>query len=425
MTVRLGEDRTAALRKETTSFAQIAEVEPAPLDWMPTTPESTKATIREKLKIVYDRSNPKLGADAMYAIAAFGKDAIPGLLNELVAVDFRSGDGVEIGFDIDRILNLVTGIEMGYDVTEQGRGRPPAQARSTGRASLVRLVGREQGQAPHPLIRPQPTLTRRPVALQSEPASRVSERRDARADAVDDREMEIAERRPLRMPHMPRRRHQAAEPPRRQRGHVAVIVLIPVADTAAVNHARGVEERRLALLRPLEATQELRERFDVETVDLRQLRLLGGIAAVVGEIVMPVRNIDRRIRAVGAAVVRHEGRDARAVGHEGRPKKVVHEREALGVVVGCQVLRIEALGRRRRPLFHRATRCSSSRTDVRYSSIFSLSRAPSARDSDFASLRTTSRTLAMRRRRASASGPSASPKTRRNTARGDVSFRFG
>jgi hypothetical protein len=32
---------------------------------MPTTPESTRATIREKLKIVYDRSNPKLGADAM------------------------------------------------------------------------------------------------------------------------------------------------------------------------------------------------------------------------------------------------------------------------------------------------------------------------------------------------------------------------
>lgn len=150
MTVRLGEDRSAALRKETTSFAQIAEVEPAPVDWMPTTPESTRTTIREKLKIVYDRSNPKQGADAMYAIAAFGKDAIPGLLNELVAVDFRSGDGVKIGFDIDRILNLITGIEMGYDVTEQGRGLPPAQARQR---AVRRWFGWWAANKDKPLIR--------------------------------------------------------------------------------------------------------------------------------------------------------------------------------------------------------------------------------------------------------------------------------
>lgn len=128
-TVKIGDDRSSALRKEVSNVAKIPEAEPAPVDWLPNTSDETKLIFRAKLKLILDRSKPADSTRAIQDLAEFGKQMVPGLLNELVAVDFRSEEGVRIGFDLDRTLNLITGLEMGYDVANMSKTLPPAQAR--------------------------------------------------------------------------------------------------------------------------------------------------------------------------------------------------------------------------------------------------------------------------------------------------------
>ncbi len=55
---------------------------------------------------------------------------------------------------------------------------------------------------------------------------------------------------------------------------------VAVADAAAVDDHRVVQERVLALANGLELAQEVRELLDVEAVDLLKLLVLSGVAAV-------------------------------------------------------------------------------------------------------------------------------------------------
>src|SRR5439155_6913928 len=83
---------------------------------------------------------------------------------------------------------------------------------------------------------------------------------------------------------------------------VVVVVLVAVADAAAVEHHRALEQVRVAFLRLEELLQQVRELLDVEAVDELDLPLLLGIAAVVARLVVAFGNAEERVAAIAALV---------------------------------------------------------------------------------------------------------------------------
>ena len=83
-----------------------------------------------------------------------------------------------------------------------------------------------------------------------------------------------------------------------ENGQVIVIMAVAVADATIVDDHRVVQERVLALANGLELAQEVRELLNVEAVDLLDLLVLSGIAAVVREVMVAFGDADERVRAV-------------------------------------------------------------------------------------------------------------------------------
>ena len=89
----------------------------------------------------------------------------------------------------------------------------------------------------------------------------------------------------------PRLEHPAAATGDEDR-EIVVVVAVAVADAAAVDDHAAVEERAIPFARPIELLEEIGKLLDVEAVDLLDLRLLRGVLAVMGEVMVPFGDTD-------------------------------------------------------------------------------------------------------------------------------------
>ena len=119
----------------------------------------------------------------------------------------------------------------------------------------------------------------------------------------------------------PRLEHPAAATGDEDR-EIVVVVAVAVADAAAVDDHAAVEERAIPFARPIELLEEIGKLLDVEAVDLLDLRLLRGVLAVMGEVMVPLGDTDERIALVAPLVGEHEGRDTRGISQKGEDEHV-------------------------------------------------------------------------------------------------------
>ena len=75
-------------------------------------------------------------------------------------------------------------------------------------------------------------------------------------------------------------------------------VLVAVAEAAAVDDHRVVEQRPVAIGRGFQLLQKVREALDVEAVDLRYLLDLFGVALMVGQAMMAFGDTDFTVGGV-------------------------------------------------------------------------------------------------------------------------------
>src|SRR5580765_3880885 len=92
---------------------------------------------------------------------------------------------------------------------------------------------------------------------------------------------------------------------------VLVIVQAGIAHAASVQINAVIEERAVAIGSRLHPLEELREQRHVERVDLRDLRHLFGIGAVMTRWMVRVGDADLRIRAIALLARELERDDAR------------------------------------------------------------------------------------------------------------------
>ena len=131
---------------------------------------------------------------------------------------------------------------------------------------------------------------------------------------------------------MASRLERAAAASGEQHGQIVVRVRVAVGDAAAIDDHAIVEERALAFAHGLQAFEEVGELRHVEAIDLRQLRLLLRIAAVVRDVVMAIGHAGEGVAAVAAIVGHHESGDPGGVGLESEGEEVEHDAEVLFVI---------------------------------------------------------------------------------------------
>ncbi len=113
--------------------------------------------------------------------------------------------------------------------------------------------------------------------------------------------------------------------PGQQHRKIAVIVGIAIAQAAAIDDSRMIQQRAVAIGRGFQLGQEIRELFHVIGVDARhpfdQLR----IAAVVRHGVVGVRDSNLAVGAEAAFAAQHESGDARGAGLKGDGHQIEHQ----------------------------------------------------------------------------------------------------
>ena len=154
---------------------------------------------------------------------------------------------------------------------------------------------------------------------------------------LEEREVEIGHRRFLGELHVAAGLQRTGAGAGEEDGEVVMGVRVAVGDGAAEDDHRVVEHGAGAFAEALQFPEEGSELLEVKAVDLRDLGLLFGAAAVMREFVVALGDADPRVGAVAAVVLDHEGGDARGVGLEGEGEQVVHEPEVFGEVGGDAV----------------------------------------------------------------------------------------
>ena len=107
-------------------------------------------------------------------------------------------------------------------------------------------------------------------------------------------------------------------------------VAVTVADRAAVDDHRVVEQRAVAVGGGPELLDEVSEQLQVVRVDAGDLLHELRVAAMVGERMVRVGNADLGIALQAPLASDHHGRDAREVGLEGHHLEVEHQLDVLG-----------------------------------------------------------------------------------------------
>ena len=148
------------------------------------------------------------------------------------------------------------------------------------------------------------TLTRPFSDVQfSQSPGAVAQRVDGGNGVVEQGEIEVVERRLGFEFEVPVGLDGAAAVAGEEDGQIVVIVAVAVADAAAVDEHRAIEERRFALADRLEPGEEVGELLDVKAVDLLELpRASPGLPAVVREVVVSPRGrLDMKEVALGCS----------------------------------------------------------------------------------------------------------------------------
>ena len=154
------------------------------------------------------------------------------------------------------------------------------------------------------------------------------------ADFVEQCDVKIGQRRAFRVNQMASAFEAAGASAHDHGREWAVRVAIAVAEPRAVKDDRVVEQRSLAVARPLQSFEERREQRRVMYLDLRALLELFGIVLVVRNLMMRIRDAELRIRASALLAPVHE---------RGDPRQIALEREHLEVVEQPHVL-VERVG---------------------------------------------------------------------------------
>ena len=118
-------------------------------------------------------------------------------------------------------------------------------------------------------------------------------------------------------------------PPASKRRQIVVLMAIAVAQAAAVDDHRVIQQRALAVLGRLHLAEEVAQHLDVVLVDLLKPLDLGRVVEVVRQAVVRVGHADRTIRPVAALAADHERDDARQVGLERHRHQVEHQLDVL------------------------------------------------------------------------------------------------
>ena len=106
---------------------------------------------------------------------------------------------------------------------------------------------------------------------------------------------------------------------------VLVRVPVAVAQAAAVDDHRMVEQGALAIGRRLQLPEEAREELRVERIDLRHAFDPFGVPAMVRERMMRIRDANLRVRAQAAFAPHHHRDDPRRVGLERDDLQIEHQ----------------------------------------------------------------------------------------------------
>src|SRR5262249_34697526 len=138
----------------------------------------------------------------------------------------------------------------------------------------------------------------------------VGELIEPRAELLEQRQMQVRERRRLRILNVAAALHLSGAAAGDDDRQVDVIVDVRIAHTAAVEHHRVVEQRAAAVRRRLQLLEVVGGQRDVEGVDLRHPRDLLRIVAVVRQRVMRVGDANLRIGARAGFARELEGDDA-------------------------------------------------------------------------------------------------------------------
>src|SRR5262245_13423246 len=104
---------------------------------------------------------------------------------------------------------------------------------------------------------------------------------------------------------------------------------VRIAERAAVQERRVIEQRAVAFRRRGELAQERREQLRLIGVELRVTLDVLGLLLMVRHRVMPLREPDLRVRAEVELAAEHERDDAREVRLKREPLKLVHELHVL------------------------------------------------------------------------------------------------
>ena len=92
-----------------------------------------------------------------------------------------------------------------------------------------------------------------------------------------------------------------------------MVMAIAIADAAAVNHSRVVEQRAIAIGRRFQFRVEFRELLHVIAIDLRNFVHQCRVVAMMLKPVVAFRNADLAIRPVTPLARHHERRNPRDV----------------------------------------------------------------------------------------------------------------
>ncbi len=92
-----------------------------------------------------------------------------------------------------------------------------------------------------------------------------------------------------------------------------MVMAVAIADAAAVNDGRVVEQRTIAVRRRFQPRDEFRELLHVIAIDLRNLVHQCGVVAMMRKPVVASRNADLALRPVTPLTRHHERRNPRDV----------------------------------------------------------------------------------------------------------------
>src|SRR5688572_3368951 len=150
------------------------------------------------------------------------------------------------------------------------------------------------------------------------------------ANAIEQRDMQVGERRPFPGSDVSTALQAGGGAARDQDRQILVIMKAGVTHAAAVQIERMIEERAVTVRRVLHALEEVREQRHMECIDLRDRQELLGIVAVMTGGMVRIRDADLDVAPIALLARELERDDARDVGLERQNLQIEHQLRMVG-----------------------------------------------------------------------------------------------